>query len=152
MEQADESRDRPEGEWTRLPSWMLTRAAEHAHRIVSDRFGSVGARGYHYRVLAALDRFGPASQAELSRRSGIHVSEMVGTINDLTAAGHVERSPDPSDRRRNVISLTASGRRRLVELRTCVERSQEELLQPLTRAERAQLIELLTRLSDHHGP
>ncbi|MEV6216850.1 MarR family transcriptional regulator [Nocardia sp. NPDC051833] len=55
-----------------------------------------GARGYHYRLLATLAEFGPASQAELGRRSGIHVSDMVATINDLADNDLVERDPIPT--------------------------------------------------------
>ena len=73
--------------------------------LVSEGFSSVGACGYHYRVLATLAEFGPASQASLSRGSSIHMSDMVATINELADLGLVERAPDPADRRRNVISL-----------------------------------------------
>ena len=36
------------------PSWLLTQAAQHAHRLVSDGLAAVDARGYHYRVLALV--------------------------------------------------------------------------------------------------
>ena len=49
--------------WESLPSWLLTQTANHAHRLVADGFSSVRARGYHYRLLATLEEFGPASQA-----------------------------------------------------------------------------------------
>ncbi|WP_202532998.1 hypothetical protein [Streptomyces sp. SID3212] len=42
--------------------------AVYAHRLASDGFGTVGAGGYHYRILAALDEFGVAGRAELGRR------------------------------------------------------------------------------------
>src|ERR671919_2894577 len=97
--------------WKSLPSWLLTQTGNHAHRLVADGFASVQARGYHYRLLATLEEFGPASQATLGRRSGIHVSDMVATINELAHSELVKRTPDPSDRRRNIISLTAAGKR-----------------------------------------
>src|SRR5437667_8939334 len=91
--------------WERLPSWLLTQTASHAHRLVGDGFSSVQARGYHYRLLATLEQFGPASQADLGRRSGIHLSDMVAAINELADRKLVQRSPDPGDRRRNTITL-----------------------------------------------
>ncbi|MFD5176491.1 MarR family winged helix-turn-helix transcriptional regulator [Nocardia sp. NPDC058379] len=136
--------------WERLPSWLLTQTAHHAHRLVSDGFAAVGARGYHYRLLATLAEFGPASQAELGRRSGIHVSDMVATINELADNDLVERAPDPDDRRRNVITLTAAGTRQLRRLEKQLAASQDELLAPLSADERAQLTTLLTQLLDHH--
>ena len=115
-------------QWERLPSWLLTQTASHAQRLVAEGFSSVGARGYHYRLLATLARFGPASQAALGRRSGIHVSDMVATINELAERTLVERAPDPSDRRRNIISLTAAGKRQLRRLERRLAQTQDELL------------------------
>ncbi|MGW0324405.1 MULTISPECIES: MarR family winged helix-turn-helix transcriptional regulator [unclassified Nocardia] len=136
--------------WKNLPTWLLTQTANHAHRLVSDGFAAADARGYHYRILATLDEFGPASQATLGRRSGIHVSDMVATINELAELDLVDRTPDPTDRRRNVITLTTPGKRQLRRLEKQLAHSQEELLDPLSPAERDQLTELLSKLLDHH--
>ncbi|MFF0448168.1 MarR family winged helix-turn-helix transcriptional regulator [Streptomyces sp. NPDC004609] len=144
------SKETPAG-WEGLPSWLLTQTANHAHRLVADGFSSVGARGYHYRLLATLEAFGPASQAELGRRSRIHVSDMVATINELADGNLVERALDPSDRRRNIISLTAAGKRRLRRLEKPLAESQEELLAPLSPEDRQRLTELLSRLLDYHN-
>ncbi|MFE5477431.1 MarR family winged helix-turn-helix transcriptional regulator [Nocardia sp. NPDC056541] len=136
--------------WKSLPTWLLTQTANHAHRLVSDGFAAADARGYHYRILATLDEFGPASQATLGRRSGIHVSDMVATINELAELDLVDRTPDPTDRRRNVITLTTPGKRQLRRLEKQLAHSQEELLDPLSPGERDQLTELLSKLLDHH--
>jgi len=143
--------DEPPARWERLPSWLLAQAAGHAHRLVGDGFSAVGARGYHYRLLATLEESGPASQAALGRRSGIHLSEMVAAINELAEQKLVERAPDPVDRRRNVISLTAAGKRRLRRLEKRLAETQDALLAPLSPDERRTLTELLARLSDHHN-
>ncbi|GAA5199106.1 hypothetical protein GCM10023322_73940 [Rugosimonospora acidiphila] len=135
---------------TGLPSWLLTQAAAHAHRLVSDGFAAADSRGYHYRLLATLEEFGPASQATLGRRSGIHFSDMVAAINELAERELVERAPDPTDRRRNVVTITAAGRRRLRVLDRRVAQIQDELLAPLSPAEREQLTGLLARLLEHH--
>lgn len=139
------------GRWEHLPSWLLTQTAGHAHRLLADGFSSVGARGYHYRLLATLEDFGPASQATLGRRTGIHVSDMVATINELADRELVERAPDPADRRRNVISLTDAGKQQLRRLEKRLTERQDELLAPLSTEERQRLAELLSRLLDHHN-
>ncbi|RSN60834.1 MarR family transcriptional regulator [Amycolatopsis sp. WAC 04182] len=144
------SSQEPHGGWRKLPSWLLTQTASHAHRLVTDGFSAADARGYHYRVLATLDEFGPASQAMLGRRSGIHVSEMVATINELAERELVERAPDPADRRRNVISLTTAGKRQLRRLEKQLAERQDELLAPLSADERKRFTELLAKLLDHH--
>jgi DNA-binding MarR family transcriptional regulator len=137
--------------WESLPSWLLTQTASHAHRLVGDGFSSVNARGYHYRLLATLEESGPASQAALGRRSGIHLSDMVATINELADHNLVERAPDPADRRRNIISLTAAGKRQLRRLEKRLAETQDELLAPLSPEERERLTDLLSRVLDHHN-
>ena len=133
-----------------LPSWLLSQTTAHAGRLLSEGFGAAGARGYHYRLLESLVQEGPASQATLGRRTGIHLSDLVGALNELEAGGFVARSPDPADRRRNVITLTPSGLDRAAELRETVAAIQEELLAPLTGDERATLVTLLRKLLAHH--
>jgi len=137
--------------WERLPSWLLTQTAGHAGRLVADGFSAAGARGYHYRLLATLQEHGPASQATLGRRSGIHLSDMVATVNELAERNLVERTPDLADRRRNIISLTAAGRRQLRRLEQQLAATQDELLAPLSPQERERLAELLSRLLEHHN-
>jgi MarR family transcriptional regulator, lower aerobic nicotinate degradation pathway regulator len=135
---------------TSKPSWLLTQTAMHAGRLVGDGLAAAGARGYHYRLLATLDEFGPASQAALGRRSGIHFSDIVAAVNELAEQELVERAPDPADRRRNVITLTPAGRRQLRRLDKRLARVQDELLAPLSPDERDQLTRLLARLLEHH--
>ncbi|WP_035856601.1 MarR family winged helix-turn-helix transcriptional regulator [Cryptosporangium arvum] len=134
-----------------LPSWLLSQTAQHAGRVVADGFAAAGARGYHYRLLGTLAEAGPSSQAELGRRSGIHLSDVVAALNELEADGYVRRRPDPSDKRRNVVSITGAGTERLTTLEACVTAAQEEILAPLTARERDQLVTLLRRLHAHHS-
>ena len=132
-------------------SWLLNRAAVPANRLLVEALAGVGARRHDYVVLATLDEDGAASQAELSRRTTIDRSDMVAAINDLADRGFVERALDHTDRRRNVITLTPAGRRHLRKLDTRLGQVQEALLAPLTASERRQLVELLTRVVDHHA-
>jgi DNA-binding MarR family transcriptional regulator len=134
----------------RLPSWLLTQTAAHAGRLVSEGLGAIGARGYHYRLLMSLLGDGPASQADLGRRTGIHLSDMVAALNELEKSGYVRRVPDPADRRRNIISITDAGVARTSELAERVSEIQEELLAPLSTAEREELTGLLAKLYEHH--
>ncbi|QFZ20017.1 MarR family winged helix-turn-helix transcriptional regulator [Saccharothrix syringae] len=133
------------------PSWLLNQAATQGRRLVGDGFGAVGARRYHYSLLAALDEFGPASQADLGRRGGLDRSDVVATVNELADKGFVERAPDPTDRRRNVVAITPAGAAHLRELDRVVGRAQNVLLAPLSAAERQELARMLTVVLEHHG-
>jgi DNA-binding MarR family transcriptional regulator len=67
----------------------------------------------------------------------------------LERGGHVERAPDPDDRRRNVITMTGAGRERLDELDETLAAVHDRLLRPLDEAEREQLFALLGRVNTH---
>lgn len=131
-----------------LPSRLFGRISARADRLSTAALAATGAHRWQYAVLVALVDGGPASQATLSRRTGVHRSDLVAVLNELTAAGHVVREPDPDDRRRNVIAITRSGRNRLRSLDALVDRVQDDLLAALTRSERTELVRLLRKLSD----
>ncbi|MFE5804567.1 MarR family winged helix-turn-helix transcriptional regulator [Streptomyces sp. NPDC056491] len=134
-----------------LPSRLLGQASTHAQRLVTEGLSGADARKWHYAALVALEESGPASQAGLSARTGIHRSDLVAVINELAARELVERTPDPEDRRRNVITVTALGRRRLRTLEQILDAAQDELLAPLSAQERHQLVRLLGRIVEHHA-
>lgn len=134
-----------------MPSWLLNQVALPAQRIIAEALASVGARRQHYSVLSALDEFGPASQAALGRRCGIDRSDMVALVNELAAAGRLERTPDAEDRRRNVIAITDAGRKFLSELDRLLQDAQDDLLAPLSSRERAELVRLLGAVLAHHS-
>jgi len=135
----------------RLPTRLLSLAAIQADRLVNEELARVDARKWHYAVLATLEEFGAASQAELSVRTGIYRSDLVAVINELAGRGLVKRAPDPADRRRNVVTLTAPGRRQLLKLDKLLADVEDEVLAPLNPTQREQLSHLLTTLVNHHG-
>ena len=102
-------------------------------------------------VLGYLDRDGPAGISALAAREHVRPQSMAGTVDSLAAAGLVARSPDPSDGRKTLISLTESGRATIA-----ADRAQREgwladaIERDLSAAERdvlAQASELLRRLA-----
>ena len=133
------------------PSWLITQTAMHAGRLVSEGLAAADARGYHYRLLAALEEFGPASQAALGRRTGIDRSYVVEAVNELADRGLVERTRDPKDRRRNIITITPAGIQQLRRLDEVLAGIQDELLAPLSADERNELPRLLRKVLDHHA-
>ena len=136
---------------TQKPSWLVSEVSRVAHRLLTGKLATAGSRGYHYRLLAALREFGPASQAKLGRRTGMDRSDVVAAVNELVGRGLADRSPDPADGRRNIITITPAGTAHLRRLEELLDDVQNELLAPLSPAERQQLIHLLTRILERHA-
>ncbi|MFD0000649.1 MarR family winged helix-turn-helix transcriptional regulator [Nocardia sp. NPDC127526] len=134
-----------------LPTRLVNQVALLANRATERALAETGSRRYHYALLATLDEFGPDSQAELGRRTGIDRSDMVAAVNELTDRGFVTRSPDPGDRRRNIVSLTRSGADHLRELDDRLAVAQDELLVGFSAAERANFILMLNRILERHS-
>ncbi|PBC86149.1 DNA-binding transcriptional regulator, MarR family [Streptomyces sp. 2224.1] len=130
-----------------LPSWLLGRAAARGHRLVAEALAGEGMRMMHHAVLSAVEEIGPVSQAELGRTLHIDPKDMVAIVNELQRDGLVTRSPDPRDRRKNAIEISADGRRRLLRTRQLGDEANAELTEDLTPAEREQLVALLTRIA-----
>lgn len=127
-------------------TWLLSRANARAHTVLAEALAAEGVRGYHVRILAALDQHGPSSQADLGARAGIDRSDVVATLDELAASGLAARARDPRDGRRNVVTLTEDGRRELERLLGVVDEVQERVLEPLSTAERQSLLRLLRKL------
>jgi MarR family transcriptional regulator, lower aerobic nicotinate degradation pathway regulator len=134
-----------------LPSRLLGLASGYAQRQVGERLSTLDSRKWHYAILAALEEFGPDSQSGLSDRTGIYRSDLVATINELTARGLVVRAPDPADRRRNAVTLTDEGRRQLKRLDALIADAQAEFLAPLSEPDRAELVRILKLIVGHHS-
>ena len=128
-----------------LAATLMTR-----HRLTARRM-PLGART-DFAVLAALEEYGPLSQAEIGRRLGLDRNDVNGVVNRLEGHQQVDRKPDAADRRRNVVTLTDLGRRHLDDLQQHADAVQDELLAGLDAAERRQLRSLLDKLLGSHQP
>jgi DNA-binding MarR family transcriptional regulator len=132
------------------PTWLISRAYARANGLLQEGFARDGGglRGYHYRLLAALDEWGPASQAALGRGTGIDRSDVTAALVDLEERGLVRRDVNQEDRRRNIVSITAAGTSRLEALDSVLDGIQERLLAPLSEDERRQFLALMRRIAN----
>lgn len=133
-----------------LASWQASKVSTLGARLTARRI-PLGARA-DFAVLAALEEYGPLSQAEIGRRLGLDRNDVNGILNRLQTGHLVDRQPDPADRRRNVVTLTDAGRGHLEELQEHADAVQDELLAGLDAPERRQLHALMAKLLDSHQP
>jgi DNA-binding MarR family transcriptional regulator len=60
-------------------------------------------------VLGEVSRTGVSTPAELAARMHVRVQSLTDSINELVARGLVSRRPDQSDRRRQLVEVSAAG-------------------------------------------
>ena len=64
-------------------------------------------------VLGRLDRCGSQSVSDLAAAERVRPQSMAQTVGDLEGEGLVDRKPDPDDRRRALVMITAAGKSRI---------------------------------------
>ncbi|MDT5306778.1 MAG: hypothetical protein QOE48_2453 [Mycobacterium sp.] len=64
-------------------------------------------------ALSRLDRNGPDTTANLARWEEITPQSMGVTVSALESKGLIERSPDPTDGRRSILTITTDGATKL---------------------------------------
>jgi DNA-binding MarR family transcriptional regulator len=126
--------------------WALGVLFRSWQTAVTEAVGALphGPRGFQIlNTLASAEH--PPTQAELSMHLAIDRTVLTYVIDDLTAAGLVERRPDARDRRVRRLALTAAGSRRLADLRGRVTDAESGLFPGLAAADAAALRTLLER-------
>jgi DNA-binding MarR family transcriptional regulator len=105
----------------------------------------------HGAVLGRLDRHGPQGVSDLAKAERMRPQSMAQTVSELEVDGLVERSPDPGDRRRALVQLTAHGRAALEADRRAREgwlaQAIDRDLSPREQALLSDAVELLRRLA-----
>jgi DNA-binding MarR family transcriptional regulator len=104
---------------------------------------SAGAR----QVLAVLDGDGGSlSPTKIADRLIITTASMTSLLDTLQRRGLVQRTPDATDRRRVVVTITADGRTVIRRLLPEMLALQEEVAAALSPGDRAELVRLLSTL------
>jgi len=112
---------------------MILRAyATAAHTAVADLPG--GPRGYQ--VLSAAAQGAVGSQLALAQHLGVDRTVMTYLLDDLEAAGLIERRPDPADRRARRVVATQRGAELLATLNDRLRAVEAHVLGPLDREAR----------------
>lgn len=100
-----------------------------------------------FAVMARLFEMGAQSQNHLGRATAMDGATIKGVVDRLVRQSLVETSPDPQDRRRLTIGLSPKGRDLFESKVSDALQVSERTLEPLNKAERAQFLALLSRLT-----
>ncbi|MGW1763332.1 MarR family winged helix-turn-helix transcriptional regulator [Streptomyces sp. NPDC002073] len=130
---------------------QLLRLTRRLHRIHKRQLEPIGITPAQSRLLRTVAHYEqPPRMADLAARLEVVPRAVTSLVDGLEAAGCVRRAPDPASRRVVRIELTDTGRATLRQLRSARREAAEEILAPLTAAQREVLGGLLTALAE--GP
>jgi DNA-binding MarR family transcriptional regulator len=105
-----------------------------------------------YIVLCALDRGEVRTQAALAEAINADKTRIIRTLDDLQHDGHIDRVPDPEDRRARLLRITEQGRRLKDAAQTEIQRGEERWLGVLGAEERRVFLGALRRMAaDRNG-
>lgn len=128
------------------PGHLISQAARGFARLSEARLKPLGFGVGHLPVLVALGEGHAGSQRDLTRFAKIEQSSMAQMLNRMERDGLIRRSPDPSDGRSSLVSLTEAARARMPEACDVLFQGNREALAGFSDQEAAQFTDLLTRL------
>jgi len=126
--------------------YLLGQAHLQAFALATLALEDDGLTPKHFGALTMISEGGPVSQSALVERSRIDRSTMVTVIDDLEAAGYVERRRNPADRRAYALEVTPAGAEWLRRAGRALRAAEGEMTHGLSVDEREQLVGLLQRL------
>ncbi len=127
--------------------WALTTVLRAYVRAADAAVADLPGASRGYRLLSAIVQDCPRSQLALAHHVGLDRTVVTYLVDDLVAAGLVQRRADPNDRRTWRVVATDAGTAHLDQLDCRLSEVEREVLRPLGGAEAAQLRTLLQRMA-----
>lgn len=129
--------------------YLLNRAAEEVSLDFQVHYKRrYGMLRTEWRVLFHLGRYGPLTARDIGQRARIHKTKISRAVSALETRRFITRERQESDRRRELLSLTAGGRAAFDDLSDIALRYNEKLRARFQPKEWEVLKACLTRLSD----
>ncbi|MFA4081622.1 MarR family winged helix-turn-helix transcriptional regulator [Mycobacteroides salmoniphilum] len=106
-----------------------------------------GVTMWAYAVLTALRDNEASSQASLADAIGADRTRIIAVLDDLQDRKMINRQPDPSDRRSNLLSLTAGGRKAVTAVQKAIQDNEKRILAGVSSADRDAFLRVLMHLA-----
>lgn len=147
----DPARQLPQSLRTRA-SFALIRLAAVLRQECADKLATLGLSQHQHAILCCLAEFGPSAQRDVAARLGLDSGDLVAFLDGLQEAGLIGRERDKQDRRRQILTLTATGRRVLTRADKLLDDDTGGTLGVLGAEGRADLRRLAVRVLESHAP
>jgi DNA-binding MarR family transcriptional regulator len=136
-------------ELVKSTGFLLARLGVTLKMETMEAFEQAGFSPYQYAILALLDEGARTTQAAIAKTLAYDPSQLVAHLDALEEHGLIERRRDPNDRRRQIVTMTPAGRRKLAAFRKLVHKVEDEFLEALDEHDRAALHDLLLAVAMH---
>lgn len=127
-------------------SYLANAIVVPTYEEIRKEFGIIRAE---YLLLLCLAHYPTLNAQDVSRLTRRPRNSISRAVHRMLDEGYLNRAPDPDDRRQALLTITPAGRELHDKIAAHLVRRQEEVLAPLTSAERRQLNELLQKVSVH---
>jgi DNA-binding MarR family transcriptional regulator len=132
--------------------FLAVKAFAEGTRRVNARLSAVGLRARSYSVLALAASGVELAQRDLSVLLELDPSQIVALVDELEAAGLVERVGSLADRRAKVVRATRAGHETFAQARLLTAAAEDDALSMLSGVERDLLRALLRKITFSDGP
>lgn len=130
----------------------LIRRAQQVHTSLWSAELNGDLTGPQYALLSAISREPALDQRSAGRLASLDKSTTADVVARLERNGWIRRDRDPSDGRRNTLSLTRVARSALVDVTARVQVVQDRLLEPLGYEDRDAFVRMLGRVAYAGAP
>jgi DNA-binding MarR family transcriptional regulator len=141
----------PPGIAQRWPSLLIIKLGRITLHRFTEALEPFGIRPRHVAALIELRDRGELTQQSLCGQLHLDPTNLVAILNDLEQRGYAKRRRDPEDRRRHLVEVSSKGLAVIEKVSEVMDGVEEDLLDGLEPAERAQFEELLTSIWERSG-
>jgi len=129
------------------PTFWINRTSRLLLRRLDAELRPFGFAMSQLPVLRALSQAPSLSQRELAEAAHVEQPTMTEMVARMERDGVVERTPNPRDKRGNLISLTRQARARFPKARAALVAAEREAMAGFSESEQATLRALLQRMA-----
>lgn len=132
------------------PGYLLRRANQISLAVAAEQLMPHKLTAVQFASLVAIDECPGLDATRLSVQINFDRATLTGVIDRLEAKNLLVRKPDPNDRRMRLLYVTTLGAQVLRDASKAARQTKDDILEPLPRAERKQLLTLLDKFVSLH--
>jgi DNA-binding MarR family transcriptional regulator len=137
----------PSFDFTNAPGHLIRRAHQVSIALFSQEMAAFDVTAVQFAILQVLLDAPGTDQVTVAQKVALDAATSGSVIGRLETRGWLSREADAHDKRRKLLRLTPEGRKIAHLMKKSVQKVQAKLIEPLSKAEQAQLAMLLKKIA-----